>query len=167
MSTGPLGPPAGQTQNYAATPHSTNPPYSGFSASSTSPMLGAFYAKPTAAPASIDSSRLGVIEVGLAVVGILIAGLVGYFFTLMDVKADIAENRENISVLRVSLERLGKDVSDAEEKGQAVDKISESLAVIKMRVAYLERRADRLDDRSDERGKSGNGGDSKIKVFSE
>lgn len=128
--------------------NSTTPPFSG-TATSTAPLAPSqyIYSPPLAPTAGVNGeSKFPWSEV-ITVAGFIVAGIVGYFSAIISLKSDIAENKENISVIKTSLDSLSGDVQRIEKGVGQTERLAQDQAGVVARLNALEKDVGRVEDK--------------------
>lgn len=123
---------------------STTPPYSGATTSST-PILPQNYTltSPTPSPTSNNSSSFDFNGWGILIVSMALTGVIGFFSSLIAVKADIAENKEDISVALERIKHNQLETSSIKDTLKNLNSVDSRLSVLDTKVQNIEKVVDR------------------------
>jgi len=123
---------------------STTPPYSGVTTSST-PIPPQSYTLNNQSPstASNNSSSFDFNGWGILLVSMALTGVIGFFSSLIAVKADIAENKKDISVALERIKHNQIEASSIKDTLKNLDSVDSRLSVLDIKVQNLEKITDR------------------------
>ena len=65
--------------------------------------------------------------------------MIGYFSSLVVVKSDIAENRENISVINVKVDHINSNLTEAKDDLNALSDAVRAVDILNVRVNTIEK----------------------------
>lgn len=123
---------------------STTPPYSGATTSSTPiPPQSYTLTNQTPSPASNNSSSFDFNGWGILLVSMALTGVIGFFSSLIAVKADIAENKKDISVALERIKHNQAETSNIKDTLKNLDSVDSRLSVLDTKVQNLEKITDR------------------------
>ncbi|ENM5748096.1 hypothetical protein [Vibrio cidicii] len=116
---------------------STTTPFSGSNASSTNQSPSFTVPTPTA-PAERES-RFNTSDFVILGISMVLTGVIGFFSSLMAVKADIAQNSKEISVISEKLSNALGKIDGAEDDLDKLKSMDKDLALINLKLSHLEK----------------------------
>ncbi|WP_305369476.1 hypothetical protein [Photobacterium leiognathi] len=116
---------------------STTSPYSSLNTSSTNQEPNFIAPQtPTSSPSEVRSHTTDFIILAISMV---LTGIIGYFSSLMAVKSDISQNRENISVVTEKLNNALDKIDGTEGDLDKLKSLDKDLALINLKLTHLEK----------------------------
>lgn len=129
----------------STTSTSTNPPYSGTTSSSTTAPSSNPIPSIAAAPhESVTDFSFTSKEVLVWGGTLVLTAVITYFSTLISVNSDIANNRENISIVTIKVDHLQDDLSSVEGDISNVESDVKKIGAIEVTISGLEKQFDTL-----------------------
>ncbi|WP_313220865.1 hypothetical protein [Stutzerimonas nitrititolerans] len=123
---------------------STTPPYSGATTSSTPiPPQNYVLTTSTSLPTSNNSSSFNFNDWGILLVSMALTGIIGFFSSLIAVKADIAENKKDISVTLERIKHNQLETSNIKDVLKNLNSVDSRISVLDAKIQNLEKTVDR------------------------
>ena len=122
---------------------STTPPYSGAITSSTPTPPQNYMMSPPAAPPNNSSSQFNISDWVILLISMALTGVIGFFSSLIAVKADIAENKKEISVAFERIKHNQLETSGIKDSLRNLNSVDSRVSVLDTKIQNLERVFDR------------------------
>lgn len=119
----------------------TTPPFSG----STTPSTNTPYVQapnPVVANTNEHENIFRSKEWLIAIIGFIVAGLVGYFTTLISVKQDVASNHEEISIIKNDVANIKSQLTKVEDEMKSQDSMLRDYPVTKSKIESIQKELD-------------------------
>ena len=132
---------------------STTPAYSGSQSSSTATAPQQYITNsPPQAPV-VNESRFNTSDWALLAVGMILTGIIGYFSSLIAVKSDISENRQNVSVINAKVDHINSDLSEVKDDLDSLSEVVRVVDILSVRVNTIEKTVEK--NNSEHHGSNG------------
>lgn len=123
---------------------STTPPYSGATTSSTPiPPQNYVLTPSTSLPTNNNSSPFNFNDWGILIVSMALTGIIGFFSSLIAVKADIAENKKDISVALERINHNQLETSSIKDTLKNLNSVDSRVSVLDTKIQNLEKTVER------------------------